>query len=201
MTTEDYNNAPWQLGKEASRTTFAQCYASPPASLDVASQVASSMLGALGCIDGNEYLRNLQPNAHPYHIETVRALYSQHGNCTALEFRKDTENWPHRYRRIYNLFLGLVQSGLATLRDIRDKLVYVVVLDSVSSSTSDSVDGAAALSAHFARLVTTERWEYRFEDLPLHSKDERRLSGFLCRKAYLLYKDEVDSFVQSKGWR
>lgn len=201
MTTDDYDNAPWQLGRVDSRTTFAQCYASPPANADVASQVAASMLGTLGCIDGNDYLKSILPNAHPYHIETVRALYSQHGDCTAVEFRKDTENRPHRYRRIYNLFLGLVQSGLATFRDIRDNLVYVVVLDSVSRPSGISLDGVAALSAHFDRLVATPRWEYRFEDIPLHSRDERRLSGFLCRKAYLLYKDEIDSFVQSKGWR
>ena len=201
MTTEDYNNAPWQLGEVASRTTFAQCYASPSANVDVASQVAASKLGALGCMDGNDYLKKLLPNAHPYHIETVRALYFHNGDCTALEFRNDTENWPHRYRRIYNLFLGLLQSGCATFCDIRDNLVYVVVLNSASRPTGASLDSVAALSAHFDRLVTSERWEYRFEDIPLHSRDERRLSGFLCRKAYLLYKDEIDSFVQRKGWR
>ena len=201
MTSGDYNSAPWGLAAPRCARSFLSLYQNPPALPVVMQSVSGTLLRGLNALDARIYLRTINSGGNGFGNETVRALIAKGHDVVAWEFREDTHSWAHRFRRIYNLFMGLTGAVHVAVREIRDKLVYVVVRSEDSRPTSED-DFLRVMSASLSRRVA-DPWEYDIDDVlsDKNKKDERKLTGFICRKAYVIYKDEIDKYVQFNKWR
>ena len=201
MTSNDYRSAPWGLSAAAYASGFLPLFQNPLAASAVMQSVSGTLLSGLNALDARIYLRAINGGGNGFSNETVRALIAKGRDVVAWEFREDTHSWAHRFRRIYNLFMGLTGAARVPVKDIRDKLVYVVVRSEDSRPTSED-DFLRVMSASLSRRVA-DPWEYDIDDVlaDKNKKDERKLTGFICRKAYVIYKDEIDKYVRFNKWR
>lgn len=201
MTSSDYSVAPWGLAAAGYVSRFLSLYQNPPAPSAVMQAVSGTLLSGLNALDARIYLKAINGGGNGFDNETVRALIAKGRDVVAWEFREDTHNWAHRFRRIYNLFMGLYGSARVALPDIRNRLVYVVVR-AEEARTTGSNQFTHMMSASLSRHVANP-WEYKMEDVlaDKNKKDERKLAGFICQKAYVIYKDEIDKYVLFNKWR
>ena len=187
MTKDDFENAPWGL-ETASRTMFDD----------------------VPCVDGCSWVSAIcPPGTSGYFTETVPTVHSRATGVFALEDRSKTSSWAHRYRRIYNLFLALVQHKGLSMSELREKLFYVVLQpertaegSSFSSDLIELSDGLSTVAEGASGSSAVEDvWEFEPTDHEVNKReeDERRLSGFLCKKAYLIYPHEMAAFAAKKG--
>lgn len=201
MTSNDYSSAPWGLATAGCANGFLPLYQNPPAVPAVMQSVSGTLLSGLNALDARMYLRTLNGGGNGLNNETVRALIAKGHDVVAWEFREDTHSWAHRFRRIYNLFMGFYASAHVAVKEIRDKLVYVVVRPEDERPTLEE-HLPHMMSASLSRRVANP-WEYDMEDVldDKNKKDERKLTGFICRKAYVIYKSEIDKYVRFSKWR
>lgn len=201
MTRSEYSSAPWGLAAAGYASCFLSLYQSSPTCPAVMRTVAGTLLGGLNALDARLYLRTINGGWNGFSNETVRALIAKGRDIVAWEFREDTHSWAHRFRRIYNLFMGFYDSAHVAVKEIRDKLVYVVVRPEDERPTLDE-HLPHMMSASLSRRVANP-WEYDMEDVldDKNKKDERKLTGFICRKAYVIYKSEIDKYVRFSKWR
>ncbi len=201
MTINDLNSAPWGIGGMP-LVDFPVLYSRTLTSTLIGQTIANSKLNSIKCIDAQQFLRQLSPSNLEIHTETLRALISKKGDVFAWEFRDDTENWTHRFRRIYNFALGLLDASGVSIDELRKKLVYVVVKDSSSVDSDSTMESVDELNTSLSRLVR-DPWEYDVEDVlsDKRKRDERKLTGFICRKCYIIYECEIDAFITHNQWR
>ena len=201
MTTKDLKSAPWGIGA-LPLVRFPALYSQALVSATISQVIANSRLNSIKCIDANRFLRQMSPLRLGIHTETLRAIISKGGTVFAWEFRLDTENWTHRFRRIYNLVLGLLDAGGIHIKELRQSLVYVVVKEYSNCDSGSRMEYVNELNTSLSRLVSAP-WEYDVEDVlsDKRKKDERKLTGFICRKCYIIYESEIDDFITYNQWR
>lgn len=199
MTEADFKAGTWRLGADY-RDTFAALYSRPDERAEIAKALADAGFGDAVCVDAARWIRDVAADGTPATWDTVRALHANDADVIALEFMADTRNAAHRMRRVYNLFFALVQNAVATFADVRSRLVYAVVLDTGRRRKGTSSEATDTLTTSLTSLVN-DPWEYEMSEIAnVNAKcDERRLSGLVCKKAYLLYESELRSFAKSKG--
>ena len=193
MTTDDFRMAAWRLN-EGPRTTYGDAYASSP----VAELVASGDCANVACVDAQKWLKAVCIGDTPAQYETVRTVHRNDRGVVALEFRFDASSFSSRYRRIYNMVVGLCRHQVATIDEIRKVLDYVVVLKDADKRHSTVSEETIGLSAGLYN-TQRERWEFDVEDIRHGGEDERRLTGLVCRKAYQLFSSELNDFATEKG--
>ena len=199
MTDADFKAGTWRLGADY-RALLVALYAQPNEQDGIVRTLVDAGFGDAVCVDAARWIRDVAADGTPATWDTVRALHANDADVIALEFRADTRNAAHRMRRIYNLFFALVQNAVATFADVRSRLVYAVVLDSGRRRKGTSSEATDTLTTSLTSLVN-DPWEYEMSEIAnVNAKcDERRLSGLVCKKAYLLYESELRAFATSKG--
>ena len=197
MTAADYRNAKYGLSNPALASTFGRIIPS----INVG-------LGLIDCIDASSYLKGILPTAHQFHTETIPAIHSCQSGIFAVEYHDGNGNLMRRFRRFYNLVIGMCQSGQCAIATFRNDFFYVQIRPSGSRAGSKfaqlgDADPIGVMAGVLDRLVL-DAWEYdpaeyrrRFKKAPA----EYHLTGLICKKAYVLFDDEVSAFVSAKEWR
>ena len=198
MTSIDINSAPYGLSNPILVSRFSTLV-----------KPINSSLAPIDCVDASKYLKMLIPSAHVFHTLTIPAIHSNKTGVFAVEFYDRTTNTMNRIRRFYNLVIGMCQSGQCKINDLRHSFFYLQIRASGARNGSKfqqlgDDDPVGVMAGVLDRLVD-DSWEYEPEDY-LHRKknqvpDEYRLTGLICEKAYILFDDEVQTFVERKAWR
>lgn len=153
---------------------------------------------------GSAYLDSIIPNAQPVHRESVSDLDFVGALMVAWENRNETSSGSHRIRRIYNLVLGMVMSGIRTFGEVRGQLLYVNVLKDSDYRRVLSVpneDPTGVMTSLLSSLVG-DAWEYdpvEINRYHIRVPIEYKLTGLICKKAYLVYERELEDFKHKKG--
>lgn len=199
MTTLDFSSAPYGLSNPILVSKF-----------NTLVKPINSSLALIDCVDASKYLKMLIPSTHIFHTLTIPAIHSNQTGVFAVEFYDKTSNSVCRIRRFYNLVIGMCQSGQCKINDLRHGFFYLQIRASGARDGSKfqqqgDDDPVGVMAGVLDRLVGDSSWEYEPKDY-LHRKkskvpDEYRLSGLICEKAYVLFDDEVKTFVESKAWR
>ena len=197
MTSTDYINAKYGLSNPVLASTFDRLISS----INVG-------LGSIGCIDASSYLKGILPTANQFHTETVPAIHSSQVGIFAVECHDGNGSLLRRFRRFYNLVIGMCQSSQCSIDALRKGFFYVQIRPSGSRDGSKfaqlgDVDPVGVMAGVLDRLVL-DAWEYdpaeygrRFKRVPA----EYHLTGLICEKAYVLFDNEVSDFVSAKAWR
>ena len=167
-------------------------------------------LAGVSCIHATAYLNGLIPDAHPFHKETIPAIHSNSSGVFAVDCYDCNDTGVRRLRRLYNLVIGMCQSGQCCFNDLRNGFFYLQIRGAGSRDVSkfsrlQDAEPTAVMAGVLDRLVD-DAWEYNLRDYSDINRKKRapkeyRLSGLICEKAYVLFDDEVSAFVAKKGWR
>ena len=197
MTALDFSSAPYELSSQGIDNKFGSLVTP-----------INRFLASIACIDASKYLKTLIPSAHVFHLLTVHALHSNRFGVCAVEFHDENTNLLCRFRKIYNLVIGMCQSGLCKINNLRHGFFYLQIMASGARDSSKYMqlgdeDPVGVMAGVLDRLVG-DSWEYVPEDYLKRKKkapDEYHLTGLICEKAYVLFDDEVQVFMEKKGWR
>lgn len=198
MKETDFERNEWNMGSEYA-SSFGASFTGPGVPNSVSKIVAASGIQDVACVDAERWMSGVNPSGTVHAKDTVRVLHGGATSVVALEFRNLTRNPAQRMRRIYNLFFALAQHVGVAIGKIRERLVYAVVMEGMDRPGNTSSRETEILSAGLMTLAR-EAWEYDVSAFRNFKKnDERKLSGLICRKAYLLYENELNSFAKAKG--
>ena len=198
MKETDFERNEWNMGRGYA-SSFGASFIGLGVPNSVSAVVAASGIHDVACVDAERWMSGVNPSGTVHAKDTVRVLHGDETSVVALEFRNLTRNPAHRMRRIYNLFFALAQHVGVSIEKIRERLVYAVVMEGMNRPGNTSSRETEILSAGLMTLAR-ETWEYDVSAFHKYKKnDERKLSGLICRKAYLLYENELGSFAKAKG--
>lgn len=199
MTEADFTRNEWRLGA-AYRTSYASAYTGASVPRVVSQIFYDSDIGRAECVDAKQWMKDVNSAGSKASRDTVKTLHANDTGVIALELRDDVRNAARRIRHIYNLFFTLADKIGASFSEIRNRLVYAVILEDSNRPGNSSAPETDALSDGLLRLAR-DTWEYDISEIQgfNNKNDERRLTGLICQKAYLLYKNEVGAFARSKG--
>lgn len=121
---------------------------------------------------------------------SVDAMYFADGKIYAVEFKSGTNvGEPNLLRKIYDTVLSLIEHDGITVKDCREKVVYVVVAPSVGSNTSQDVVSRAS-------RYMKEPWKsHRWDRWGLY-----KLDGIVAFQTCVLPPDLFYRFAKSKHW-
>lgn len=198
MTEADFERNEWGMGRQYA-SSFSVIFRGAGVPNSVAAVVSEAGIEDVTCVDAERWMSGVNPSGTVHAKDTVRALHGGETSVVALEFRNLTRNPAQRMRRIYNLFFALAQHVGVAVEKMRERLVYAVVMEGMDRPGNTSSRETEILSSGLMTLAH-ETWEYDVSAFHKFKKnDGRKLSGLICRKAYLLYANELGSFAKAKG--
>lgn len=164
-------------------------------------------LASIACIDAKKYLVGIASSKQSFHTDTVPAIHAAPSGTFAVEFRGSNTSGIWWLRRIYNLVLGMWQSGTCQMDELRHGFLYLQIRKAGARDQSKydqlgDADPVGGMSGMLDRLVD-DPWEYDpkyYEDHKKYLPSEYCLTGLVCEKAYVLFDDEVEKFVGAKKW-
>lgn len=199
MTANDYSSAPYGLSTPGLSSTFGALVTQSHASL-----------GNIACVSAPKYLKGLIPTGHVFHKETIPVIHSNASGVFAVDRYDSNDSGMRRLRRFYNLVIGMCQSGQCCVGALRHGFFYLQIRGAGSRDASkfarlEDAEPTDVMAGVLDRLVDGA-WEYDLREYSDINKKKRapeeyHLSGLICEKAYVIFDDEVDDFVDKKGWR
>lgn len=207
MRTVDFNRLDSRLANCRANSTFKVLSSQCPLVANDLSK--SSYLVNLSCLDADKIVRALMKAFTPVQAYSRHAVYVHNGDMTIVNFFADAQTNCVRVGRLYNFILSLVQNGILTSEECRQRVDAVCVAQPIKKLIRSGSNNLSLIHSRYERSSSAP-WCYNPDDIrsgvEVNGKlksveaDFRKLSGYIFRMVYYVFPQELDKFAQWCGW-